>query len=567
MRTALTSLIAAVLLVPALAAAPAVATAGPEAGTAAAADSATVDLMPGASSVQRVAITDDAVYAVSHEPARGPELFSRTLEVTEGGTTLGPATRVGRASDVHDLVAGDGTLAYVDEQGGLVLREGDGTETRPEWGAPEDLGYRGVMAVSDAWVVIDGRLVDRQSGAAVDLLTVWGVTPDGAPITDVPAEVGDLWVTRAAVSDDRAVWVLSGASSDGPPLTTYRAIMVAELDEDGPVAPAVRVDMSASGSEPEAVQLDVVGLTDAGVPVWLRKDWGGLHPELRWLPGALDAAPSSVAVGSGFADAAKLAMDDTVAALLVDGVDEQGERFEEVRWFDVSGEPTGPVATAELTGVVTARGPLVARIGPTSGLALLTDSRGLPITADQPPPVVRYHDVGLAHPFHGDIDWMTVNGLAFGYDDGGFHPTAPVSRQAMAAFLHRVAGSPYSDWDGNPPFPDVQWDNPFIRDVAWLRGFADGYPDGLFHPTAPVTRQSMAAFLYRLAGRPEVTVDGAPFPDVPADHAFTEAVTWLAETGIAGGYDDGTFRPTAPVSRQAMAAFIHRFVDGGYAPA
>jgi hypothetical protein len=50
----------------------------------------------------------------------------------------------------------------------------------------------------------------------------------------------------------------------------------------------------------------------------------------------------------------------------------------------------------------------------------------------------------------------------------------------------------------------------------------------------------------------------APFPDVAVSNAFCGDIAWLAGQGIAAGYADGGFHPTAPVSRQAMAAFLHR---------
>lgn len=48
------------------------------------------------------------------------------------------------------------------------------------------------------------------------------------------------------------------------------------------------------------------------------------------------------------------------------------------------------------------------------------------------------------------------------------------------------------------------------------------------------------------------------FSDVPDDHPFDEDITWLADAGISEGFPDDTFRPGAPVSRQAMAAFMRR---------
>lgn len=52
----------------------------------------------------------------------------------------------------------------------------------------------------------------------------------------------------------------------------------------------------------------------------------------------------------------------------------------------------------------------------------------------------QFSDVPSGHPFHGDIDWMVDHGITEGYEDGTFRPTAPVSRQAASAFLHRYNG-------------------------------------------------------------------------------------------------------------------------------
>jgi hypothetical protein len=53
----------------------------------------------------------------------------------------------------------------------------------------------------------------------------------------------------------------------------------------------------------------------------------------------------------------------------------------------------------------------------------------------------RFSDVPTSHPFHDEIDWMVANGITEGYEDGTFRPTNPVSRQAFAAFLSRYSDS------------------------------------------------------------------------------------------------------------------------------
>ena len=174
-----------------------------------------------------------------------------------------------------------------------------------------------------------------------------------------------------------------------------------------------------------------------------------------------------------------------------------------------------------------------------------------------------FSDVPAGHPFCLDVAWASASQITFGYPDGGFHPLDPVTRQAMAAFLHRAAGAPPWFACVAPPFPDVPVGHQFCSQISWLVavGITTGYDDGLFHPAAPVSRQAMAAFLYRFAGEPrgaDPSCAVAAFPDVPASHPFCGEIDWLVDEGIATGYTDGGYHPAAPVSRQAMVAFLHR---------
>lgn len=112
------------------------------------------------------------------------------------------------------------------------------------------------------------------------------------------------------------------------------------------------------------------------------------------------------------------------------------------------------------------------------------------------------------------------------------------------------------------PFPDVAADHNFAEEIFWLNetGITGGYEDGTFRPTAPVSRQAMAAFLYRAMGSPDFTSPATPtFLDVPTTHPFYDEIEWLVSTEITTGHDDNSFRPTASVSRQAMAAFLYRY--------
>ncbi|WP_298458906.1 family 43 glycosylhydrolase [uncultured Cellulomonas sp.] len=181
-----------------------------------------------------------------------------------------------------------------------------------------------------------------------------------------------------------------------------------------------------------------------------------------------------------------------------------------------------------------------------------------------PDPVApQFVDVQPGHVFYDDIRWLAQTGLSNGTVVGGqvfYHPTTAMSRQAMAAFMYRYAGTDWTPEPGTPSFTDVGPDHPFYVEIEWMKaqGLADGYEDGSFGATRPVSRQAMAAFLHRAAGEP--AADGAPtFTDVGPGHPFATAIAWLQGAGVSEGYRDGTFAPERSISRQAMAAFLHRF--------
>src|SRR5450830_1157211 len=182
-------------------------------------------------------------------------------------------------------------------------------------------------------------------------------------------------------------------------------------------------------------------------------------------------------------------------------------------------------------------------------------------------------DVGPGAPFYDDITWLAAQGITTGTAMGDgtfqFRPTEAVTRQAMAAFLYRAAGSPVFTAPVVSPFSDLTPSAPFYTEIAWLasKGISTGTDVGggnkEFRPTEAVTREAMAAFLYRFAGSPVFTAPVvSPFSDLTPSAPFYAEISWLAAKGISTGTDVGggnkEFRPAEPVSREAMAAFLHR---------
>lgn len=187
---------------------------------------------------------------------------------------------------------------------------------------------------------------------------------------------------------------------------------------------------------------------------------------------------------------------------------------------------------------------------------LVTDDYELYDTAG----VKAFSDVATSNQFYNEISWLSNNLITQGYADGTFRPLASINRDAMAAFLYRLAGSPAVPANA-PTFTDVAPSNQFYNEIRWLaaQGISTGYTDGTFRPLAPVNRDAMAAFLYRYNGTPAVPSTAPTFPDVSTGNQFYNEIRWLAATTITTGYPDGTFRPVTPITRDAMGAFIYRY--------
>ncbi|MBG0741521.1 S-layer homology domain-containing protein [Paeniglutamicibacter antarcticus] len=184
------------------------------------------------------------------------------------------------------------------------------------------------------------------------------------------------------------------------------------------------------------------------------------------------------------------------------------------------------------------------------------------LTAFATGPGPAFTDVSAADQFFAPINWMAATQISTGYPGGTYRPLNTVNRDAMAAFLYRLAGSPAYTAPAKSPFTDLGTTDPFYKEISWLAstGITTGYPEGSYRPLNTVNRDAMAAFLYRLAGSPAYTAPAkSPFTDLGTTDPFYKEISWLASTGITTGYPDSTYRPGDTVNRDAMAAFLYRF--------
>lgn len=184
-----------------------------------------------------------------------------------------------------------------------------------------------------------------------------------------------------------------------------------------------------------------------------------------------------------------------------------------------------------------------------------------------------FADIPSNHKFAKEIDWMYTSGLSTGIKETGgnvvYRDKESVTREAMAAFLYRMSGVKNYKAPKTSPFIDVKPTDKFYTEISWLKekGVTSGVKQAngklAYNPKASVTREAMAAFLYRIDASPKAnSPKKAPFIDVTIEHKFAKEIAWMYDTGLSTGVKkgNGTFAydPNAPVTREAMAAFLYR---------
>jgi hypothetical protein len=193
----------------------------------------------------------------------------------------------------------------------------------------------------------------------------------------------------------------------------------------------------------------------------------------------------------------------------------------------------------------------------------------------QAPATSPFADISTSQQFYAEMAWLAGAGVSTGWTEANgsktYRALQPVNRDAMAAFMYRLSGSPGFVAPTESPFTDVSTSQQFYKEMAWLAstGISTGWTeaDGIsktYRALQPVNRDAMAAFLYRLAGSPDYTPPAvSPFADVAASQQFYKEMAWLASTGISNGWTEAngskTYRALQPVNRDAMAAFMYRF--------
>jgi len=167
-----------------------------------------------------------------------------------------------------------------------------------------------------------------------------------------------------------------------------------------------------------------------------------------------------------------------------------------------------------------------------------------------------FADLDVTNFAYNSVQHLTGKGAISGYSDGTFRPANTVTRAQFAKMLVAGMGWPLIS-PATPTFRDMpatDWAFPYVE-TAVQQGVLSGYSDGTFRPTAEITRAQLAKLI--VIGRGwTVQTSVAHFSDVAAgDWAFGYIETAVSN-GVLTGYSDGTYRPTAPATRAQVAKIL-----------
>ena len=193
---------------------------------------------------------------------------------------------------------------------------------------------------------------------------------------------------------------------------------------------------------------------------------------------------------------------------------------------------------------------------------------GTPVTPARPaaPVGLPFADVSGSDWFYNDVRYVYEKGIMDGTGIDRFSPNAPLTRAMIVTILYRMAGSP--SVSGSSDFTDVAAGKWFAKAVAWAaaNGIVNGYGSGLFGPNDPVTREQLAAILYRYAvygGMTAVTLEEnlGGFADTAQLSAYAiQAMNWAVGQGLING-SGSNLVPKAQATRAQVAAIIHRYLE------
>ena len=535
------------------------------------------------------------------------------------GGGLKPEDRVthGAALDPEDIqictVGEDGTLTPV--EGKTIGEDGQVTLSFAAAGSYvlSAMGNE-FTNIFSPWLPVTVTAAPKSSNADVSSVTVAGVEatagenntytvtlPYGTDVTagSFVIVTSDSGATVGALTNEGNVWTFTVTAEDGVTSKTYTVTVSfteAPKSNDANVSSVTVAGVEATAGENNTYTVTLPYGTDvtAGSFVIVTSDSGATVGALTnegnvwtFTVTAEDGVTSKTyTVTVSFTEAPK-SNDANVSSVTVAG-------FKAVAGANNSYTVTVPYGTVVKTGsfVIVTRHPratvsaltntrniwsftVTAEDGVTTAVYTVTVNTAAlpePITpgvdnkkpASKPEVKLPFTDVSTSDWFYDDVAFVYKNGLFSGTDSRSFSPNASMTRAMLVTVLYRLEGEPTVT--GRSSFTDVRSGAYYEKSVIWAaaNGIVTGTDSTSFSPDAKVTREQLAAILYRYAQYRKLDTDASAklnsFTDADSVSAYaSEALGWAVSEGLINGAS-GKLMPKGDATRAQVAAILHRFV-------
>jgi len=535
------------------------------------------------------------------------------------GGGLKPEDRVthGAALDPEDIqictVGEDGTLTPV--EGKVIGENGQVTLSFAAAGSYV-LSAMGdeFTNIFSPWLPVTVTAAPKSSNADISSVTVAGVEatagenntytvtlPYGTDVTagSFVIVTSDAGATVGALTNEGNVWTFTVTAEDGVTSKTYTVTVSfteAPKSNDANVSSVTVAGVEATAGENNTYTVPlpygttvmagsfVIVTSDAGATVGALTHDGNVWTFTVTAEDGVTSKTYTVTVS--FTEAPK-SNDAGVSSITVAG-------FKAVAGANNSYTVTVPYGTVVKTGsfVIVTRHPraavsaltntrniwsftVTAEDGVTTAVYTVTVNTAAlpePITpgvdnkkpASKPEVKLPFTDVSTSDWFYDDVAFVYENGLFSGTDSRSFSPNASMTRAMLVTVLYRLEGEPTVT--GRSSFTDVRSGAYYEKAVIWAaaNGIVTGTDSTSFSPDAKVTREQLAAILYRYAQYRKLDTDASAklnsFTDAGSVSAYaSEALGWAVSEGLINGAS-GKLMPKGDATRAQVAAILHRFV-------
>lgn len=173
-----------------------------------------------------------------------------------------------------------------------------------------------------------------------------------------------------------------------------------------------------------------------------------------------------------------------------------------------------------------------------------------------------FEDVPEGSAYYDGVRWAVRAQVMDPDSETLFGADNTVTRGELIRIFYRLAGSPSVTRPNHSPYEDADESDPNYDAYLWARDqqITSGWNDGKFHPEAPLSNASTVALLHRADGSSKIQLTGtSPFSDVTSSTPFYRQIVWASRRGVSTVSEGDAFAPTEHTSKARVAMMLYLY--------